>query len=186
MLKRQEWIAVLAKWVSPMDAVTGAKALAGFLPALTHYPDEVFTAESARHVAREGHMLHDGKFGPLTRVPSLGELDLALGRWWFNERKRLGLLVSEDAHEPISLRIAPPPVDPLAQERAEQHVRSLVEAFVQERAAMSKEERIRTPPKSAVLPHHVLIATYEAAVRHNPKDTAAAFRLSMLRQQAAG
>jgi hypothetical protein len=188
MLKRQEWIALLAKWVTPMEAIAGAKSLAGFLPALAHYPDAAFTAASVRDVCLSGRMLYDGKFGPLTRVPTLGELDLALGRWWYNERRRLGLVRDEDAHAPVEdmIRIAPPPVDAWAQERAEQHVRALVEAFIQERAAMSKEERIRQPPKPGALRTDLLIATYEQAVKHNPQDSAAAFRLNMLRQQAAG
>ena len=88
-MKRQQWLAMLAKLTAPMDSTTAAQAFVAYLPMLTDFPDEAFCPASLDVVATQcGY------------APSYGALRKALGEWW-------------KQHRPPSAAIeAPPPPKP--------------------------------------------------------------------------
>jgi hypothetical protein len=71
MKSRQQWAAMLAKLVAPMDAPRAGKALADMLPMLQDFPDSAFCLDSLEAVAAAC------KF-----PPSYAELREHLGAWW--------------------------------------------------------------------------------------------------------
>jgi len=83
-MDRREWMAMLAKMVTPSEPQTAAD-LVGLLPLLRWHPDEMFCPASAVHVAKYGRVIMRDEgptYHPLSRIPSYGELEAALGRWW--------------------------------------------------------------------------------------------------------
>lgn len=72
MKTRQQWVAMLAKLVAPMDATTAAKALTAILPMLDDFPDGAFTLDSLGAVASA--CTHG--------VPNYAELRGHIGAWW--------------------------------------------------------------------------------------------------------
>lgn len=170
---------MLAKLVAPMDAERGAAGMAAMLPMLAHYPDAMFTPASAAAVASTGRVFDIGKYGPLTRIPTFGELDTALGRWWRQERERVALRAEPEPR----LALAGPPA-PAAAERPLAAVRDVVQAFVAERAALHVEE---APARRKVTPRPLsdgqLLVLYEEGARSG--DALAAARLVGLRRRIA-
>ena len=75
MKNRQQWVAMLAKLVAPMDATRAAKALTDMLPMLADFPDAAFTLDSLDAVAAQC------KF-----PPSYAELRGHLADWWKQHR----------------------------------------------------------------------------------------------------
>jgi hypothetical protein len=75
MKHRQQWAAMLAKLVAPMDSERASKGLAGILPMLEAYPDGAFTLDSLEYVAAR-----------LQRVPTYSELNPLIGAWWKEHR----------------------------------------------------------------------------------------------------
>lgn len=181
------WIAALAKFVAPMDPVAAARAMAPMLPSLAVHPDAMFTPASAQYVACNGRVfeapsedyrgnLKPGVYGPLTRVPTFGELDGALGRWWRQERERQAIRSA-----PVARTALPAPaVTP--NERPLEAVRQMVNAFVQERAAVVHREPV-TRPKTKPLPlsDGQLLAVYEA--RAKAGDASAAIRVAAIKRR---
>jgi hypothetical protein len=158
---RQIWLAILAKLVAPTEPVAAAKAMQPMLALLAGYPDEAFVPASAQHVAVTGRILPDGKTAPLTRVPTYGELETALGRWWRNRRDVLDAQSAPRAREALS---APPPRPHDGQNpEAVEAVRNVVSAFVADRTFSRPATR---PASRSVKPSHAspghLLAFYEA------------------------
>ena len=75
MKNRQQWVAMLAKLVAPMDATRAAKALADMLPMLADFPDAAFCLDSLDAVATKR-----------TSPPSYAELRSDLAKWWKQHR----------------------------------------------------------------------------------------------------
>ena len=75
MKNRQQWTAMLAKLVAPMDATRAAKALSDMLPMLADFPDAAFCIGSLDAVATKC------KF-----APSYAELRGHLADWWKQHR----------------------------------------------------------------------------------------------------
>lgn len=74
-MKRQQWIAMLAKLTAPMHSAVAAKAFTAYLPMLADLPDEAFCQASLEAVVLEvGH------------APPYGVLRKALGEWWRQHR----------------------------------------------------------------------------------------------------
>jgi len=76
--QRDQWIALLAKLVAPMNPEEAVIGLKGMLPLLADLPDGAFTLKSLEHVARE-----------CRRMPSYGELRSALSAWWIDNRPEM-------------------------------------------------------------------------------------------------
>ena len=75
MKNRQQWTAMLAKLVAPMEATRAAKALTDMLPMLADFPDAAFCLDSLDHVATKR-----------TSPPSYGDLRSDLADWWKRHR----------------------------------------------------------------------------------------------------
>ena len=75
MKNRQQWAAMLAKCVAPMDAPKASKAIVDMLPMLADFPDEAFCLGSLEAVATQC------KF-----APSYAELRGHLAEWWRRHR----------------------------------------------------------------------------------------------------
>jgi len=73
---RAQWIAMLAKLTSPMEAAQAAQAFNAYLPMLQDYPDAAFTHASLDFVASEC------RHG----VPTYGDVRKHLGAWWKRNR----------------------------------------------------------------------------------------------------
>lgn len=71
---RVDWLTNLAALVHPMDPPAALKAMRPFLALLT-LPAAAYCPKSLRHCA-----------SALKHVPSYGELDEALGKWWHDHR----------------------------------------------------------------------------------------------------
>jgi hypothetical protein len=151
------WAAMLAKMVAPMDAERAAKAIMGMVPMLA-FPDQAFTPESVREVCASGQIRGD-YHGPLSRVPTFGELETALGRWWA-KRRELELL---DAPTPRP-KLPAPKKSPTEQEC--EHVAKLLRVFVEERSAMPEKKRVIKP---SYLSDAALAAEYERNGIRNPR-----------------
>jgi hypothetical protein len=75
MKNRQQWVAMLAKLVAPMDATRAAKALADMLPMLADFPDAAFCLDSLNAVATKR-----------SAPPSYADLRSDLAKWWKQHR----------------------------------------------------------------------------------------------------
>ena len=71
MKNRQQWVAMLAKLVAPMDGTKAAKAIVDMLPMLADFPDAAFCLDSLDAVATKCRF-----------APSYGELRGHLADWW--------------------------------------------------------------------------------------------------------
>lgn len=162
MMTRQIWAAMLAKLVSPMEPERGAKAISAMVPMLT-LPAEAFTEESVRAVAQTARQFAPGEYGPLTRVPTFGELETALGRWWWAKRERDGLM-----NGPVMIaRGRPPaPVNPSPEVWAE--VSAVVGAFVAERRQQNTPAK-RPKPRPYHLTETQLSTVYQQLNIRNPR-----------------
>jgi hypothetical protein len=172
------WAAVLAKWVAPMDAVRAAKALADMLPGLSAYPDAAFTEASAREIAQTGRIMGDGSRAPLARVPTFGELELVLARWWHANRPDKPAAIE---YVPSVYRVdIPKPRDPPTDSEIE-HVGDIVHRFKWELETASATREAAEPPRSrraaAVLSDERLLAIYEQ------EGEAGALRAAALRRK---
>lgn len=176
---RPMWAAMLAKFVAPMDAERAGKGLVALVAALSGFPDEAFTLDSAREVASTARILGDGSLAPLTRVPTFGELDLALGRWWRKQVERKAI-----AAAPM-VRLPPPPdwapAEPNASQDAMDHVRNIVEAYVIEHPTYQTSRAL--PPEPKPVNPAALLAVYEKLAEQGHRG--AATRAAMLRAQLA-
>lgn len=76
---RAQWIAMLAKLTSPMEATQAAQAFNAYLPMLESYPDAAFTHASLDYVASEC------RYG----VPTYGDVQKHLGAWWKRNRPQV-------------------------------------------------------------------------------------------------
>ena len=129
-MKRQQWLAMLAKLTAPMDSTTAAQAFVAYLPMLTDFPDEAFCPASLDAVATQcGY------------APSYGALAKGVGR------------VVEAQHRPPSAAIEaiPPPAQtqntlPTISERAavSRSVREILTGFSEV-----------TRQREAQLPQHI-------------------------------
>jgi hypothetical protein len=178
-MNRQAWSAMLAKLVAPMDAERAAKAIAGMLPMLSHFPDAAFSVASLEAVCASGRVLPDGSQAPMNRVPTLGELALAIGRNWAKEREMMRLRQMPIVYEGLP---APKPEDrdPVVIEA----VRNVVGAFVEQRTWNRPENQL-PGDRHKVRPRHLtdqqLLIEYEAlSARGIP---GAAIRVAMLRKK---
>lgn len=174
------WFAVLAKMVAPMEPVAAAKGMEPMLAALGGYPEQAFTDASARHVATTGRVLPDGSTAPLSRVPTYGEVDIALGKWWRSERERLMALQAPTPQEALPA--------PDLQDRdglnpeVREYVRAVVQAFAAERSFnQPSSSPNRVAVKAAPVSDGVLLAAYEKLAADG--NQAAATRAAMLRQR---
>jgi hypothetical protein len=149
-MTRPMWAAVLARFVSPMEPERAAKAIAAMVPALT-YPDAAFTLDSAREVCATGRVMGDGVYGPMSRVPTFGELDLALGKWWRHQREMQAVRALPVAREALPAPEGYVP-EPRVTPEACEHVAGLVKAFVSERAF---NQAAGTAGKPSVTAHHL-------------------------------
>jgi hypothetical protein len=172
-MTREVWIAMLAKAVAPMEPERAGKGLADMLPML-RYPDEAFTIASLNAVCNEGRILSDGSTAPLNRVPTFGELNTVLGRYWFQQRQRAEIRAIPEAREALP---APERKGPTEEEKAV--VRAVVEAFAMERSFAADPP---APPRSAALNDRDLLAIYKRAALDGLPG--ARERLAMLRRQA--
>lgn len=174
------WAAILAKLVAPLDAERAAKGLAPMLAMLGGYPDAAFTAESAREVCLTARVMPDGSLAPLNRVPTFGELELALGRWWRKQCELAALRALPVAREALP---APPPEE--RDPEVIQQVSELVAAFAAERSWNQPDQQGGDRPK--ISPRHLsdgqLLMIYEAAAKQG--DRIAATRLAALRKKLA-
>lgn len=159
---RQMWLAVLAKLVAPTEPIAAAKAMTPMMALMKSFPDQAFTTDSARHVATTGRIMSDGSTAPLNRVPTYGELEKALGRWWWTQRERAQIQA-----QPIARKALPGPV-PQPREQADpaavEAVRTVVRSFVAERAALASQA-FQAPdrrPKPLHLSSGQLLTAYEA------------------------
>lgn len=150
------WAALLAKMVSPMDPERAGSAISKMLPMLT-LPDHAFTLESARAVCATGRVLAAGEYAPMTRVPTFGELETALGRWWC-AKSALEMLKAA----PSSRESLPPPHPAPVDAQAIEHVTNVVKAFVDTR---SFHEIPPSQQRSKPRPYHIsrghLLIEYE-------------------------
>lgn len=87
MIPRQEWLAMLAKLVSPADPVKAGNALLAYRPFLADVPDQAFTSASLEHVAMQPRRLH---------IPDLSEVKGPLNQWWRDNRPRPALLAAPE------------------------------------------------------------------------------------------
>lgn len=176
------WAAVLAKWVAPMDAARGAKALVDMLSGLDAYPDAAFTEQSAREIAMTGRIMGDGSHAPLTRVPTFGELELVLARWWFLNRPDKPPPAVE--YIPVAYRVdIPKPRDPPTEAEVA-YVGDIVHRLKWdlETAAAAREDARPEPAQRrnpAEMSEQQLLETYEKA------GPAGAVRARLLRQKLA-
>lgn len=134
-MDRRMWVAILAKLVSPMDPERAAAGLAAMLPMLAGYPDAMFCQDSAHAICTTGRVLSQGVYGPMTRVPTYGEVQDALGRWWRNK--------GEFVPVPPSAGFLPAPEAEERTPEAIEQVRALVAGFAAERSfnnPMSKDD----------------------------------------------
>ena len=177
---RQMWLAILAKLVAPMEPIAAVKALTPMIPMLAGYPDQAFTPSSAQHVATTGRILPDGKTAPLNRVPTFGELDVALGKWWRAKREMLAVQAQPIASPALS---APePPLHEGQDPEAVDAVRRMVEAFKAERTfSQPQGSAARAKIKPAHGSDGQLLAAYEKLAREG--SDAAATRAAMIRQR---
>lgn len=177
---RQMWVAILAKLVAPMEPVAAAKAMQPMLAMLAGYPDQAFTPSSAQHVATTGRVLPDGSTAPLSRVPTYGEIDVALGKWWRVKRDMLAVQA-----QPIARPALPAP-EPQEREglnpEAREYVRSVVQAFAAERTFnQPSSSPNRVAVKAAPVSDGMLLAAYDKLAAEG--NQAAATRAAMLRQR---
>lgn len=163
-MPKEIWISMLAKMVAPMDAAHAVGAISAMVPMLTLPPD-AFTAESVRAVCSTGRQLSAHEFGPLTRVPTFGELETALGRWW---AKKVELELLRGAPTPRA-RLAAPPQENGPTEEAVQYVADKVRAFQSERSFQSPTDK----PKARIKPLHLsdghLALEYKRLGIRNPR-----------------
>lgn len=158
-MPRPIWSATIAKLVSPLEPERAAKAIAG-LVAVLDFPDEAFTMASAQAVCSTGRVLEAGVYGPLTRVPTFGELQTALGRSWNQSRRMQSVRAAPVARE----RLPAPETDvrgPTPEVVAE--VGALVKAFTAERSFRHTGTGISANPRaeSKYLSDGQLLAEYE-------------------------
>lgn len=174
---RQIWLAILAKLVAPTEPVAAARAMQPMLAMLAGYPDEAFTPTSAQHIALTGRILPDGKTAPLTRVPTYGELETALGKWWGSKREMAAVLA-----QPIARKALPGPEWQGHPPEVLDAVRDVVHAFQAER---SFSKPASAPAKAVIKPAHLspgaLLAAYEAQKRAGA--TGLDVRIAGLRRQ---
>lgn len=78
---RQQWIAMLAKLVAPIEPIAAAKALSEMMPMLADIPDGAFSLASLDYVARQ-----------CKRTPTYGELRASVSAWWLDNRPKQALL----------------------------------------------------------------------------------------------
>jgi hypothetical protein len=177
---RQMWIAILAKLVAPMEPIAAAKAMQPMLAMLAGYPDQAFTPSSAQHVALTGRIMPDGSTAPLNRVPTYGELDTALGKWWRAKREMLAVLGQPIARAAIQ---APDPEEREGMNpEAREHVRAVVQAFAAERTFnQPSTSPNRVAVKAAPVSDGMLAAMWERESANG--NTGAQVRIEMLRRK---
>jgi hypothetical protein len=199
-MPRPMWAATLAKLVAPMEPERAAKAIAGMMPVLS-FPDDAFTLASAREVASAGRvmeaevrgpggsLIRSAAYGPLTRVPTFGEIETAVGRWWRHEREMRKVRAA-----PIAREALPAPSDHMASsdasaeteapDDAREHVANLVRAFVAERSFI---QPANGPTRVPVKPRHLsdgrLLEEYQRLAEAGAPG--AAIRLQTLRRKMA-
>lgn len=178
-MDRRMWCAMLAKLVAPMDAERAAAALVAMLPMLKGFPDGVFTEGSVHTVCTSGRAQADGSHGPLSRTPTYGELEAALGRLL------RGLRESGALDGPKPLLALPAPVSGPS-DAAMAEVARVVGAFVAQRTwndpGVLEVERAKVKP---LCPSDgVLLALYEKTAR-DTGSAAAMQRVRMLRAKIA-
>lgn len=199
-MPRNVWAATLAKLVSPMDSASAAKAISSIVPML-NFPDSLFTLASAREVAATGRVFDaedrkpDGtliraeKNGPLTRVPTFGEIEHVLNRIYAHEREMAKIRAMPVAREalPAPANYVPPVVPqthPGQSPEACEHVASIVRAFVAER---SFNQPANSPERAPVQPRHLsdgqLLLEYEKLAKQGVAG--AHIRARMLREKIA-
>lgn len=158
-IERPVWAAMLAKLVAPMEAERAAKALADMLPML-NLPREAFTIESLRAIAQEGRKVSAGEYAPLTRVPTYGELEAALWRFWGDKTER---------EKPVMIACERPPTKENPSPEVCQQVAGVVHSFVGERSFSAST----APARKRVAPHHLsdgqLDIAYQKAGVPNPR-----------------
>ncbi len=177
---RQMWVAILAKLVAPMEPVAAAKAMQPMLAMLAGYPDQAFTPSSAQHVALTGRIMPDGQSAPLNRVPTYGELDTALGKWWRVKRDMIAVQAQPIARP--ALTAPEPPTHEGQDPEALEAVRRMVQAFQAERTFTKPAgSAARAPIKAAPVSDGVLLASYEREAANG--NAAAQIRVDMLRQK---
>lgn len=153
-MDRKMWSAVLAKLVAPMEPERAAKAIAAMTVALS-YPAEAFTLDSAREVCSTGRILPDGETAPLTRVPTFGEIDMALGRWWRKRREHAAYVAQPKAREALPAPEKKGPTD--AEKDA---VSATVQGLVTEIAAGQPGAPPKPKVQSRYLSEGALLETY--------------------------
>ena len=173
---RQMWAAVVAKLVAPAEPERAGKAIGGMLPMLSGYPDEAFSMQSAQWVCTQGRVLADGTTAPMNRVPTYGEIDVALGKWWRKQREIAAVQAAPRARQALP---APPPVP--RDEAAQAAVRDVVAAFQAERTWHSQAQVTPVEARPCHLSSGALAAVYEQLAAQG--DRAAAVRLAMLRRE---
>lgn len=179
-MTRQMWAAMLAKMVSPLEPERAAKAICLMLPMLSGYPDDAFTPESVQTICTTGRILADGSEGPLNRVPTFGELECALGKWWRHQREMAALRAQPIAREALPAP-APAPAAPGWTPEAAEHVRAVVGAFAAERSwnEPGQQRNEGAPVKPHRLSDGHLLAVYEAMAAQG--NSGAAVRVQMIR-----
>lgn len=162
VMPKAVWAAMLARLVAPMDHERAAQGIAAMMPMLT-LPDAVFTPESVRAVCSTGRQLGEWQYGPLTRVPTFGELETALGRWW---AKRQELELLRAAPTPRAALPVPPKEGPTPE--VVQQVADRIRAFVGERSLPV------VPGKAEIKPRHLsnaqLAVEYQRLGVRNPRQ----------------
>lgn len=179
-MTRPMWAAMLAKMVAPLEPERAAKAIVPMLAMLGGYPDDAFTVDSMQTVCLTGRILPDGSSAPLNRVPTFGELEVALGKWWRHECEMRALRAAPIAREALP---GPPAVKEGWTPEAAEHVRGVVAAFAAERSwnADGGRRDKPTPVRAHPLNDGELLALYEAmAARGSP---GAAARVAVLRKR---
>jgi hypothetical protein len=178
------WGAMLAKLVAPLEPERAAKAIAPMLANLGRYPDAAFTVESVQMICRTGRILPDGSEAPLNRVPTFGELDLALDKWWRGQCEMAAIR----ALPAVRVALPPPPAPPEEwTPEAAKHVQVLVKAFEGERTwhAPGPHRNEALPVKPVYLSDGHLLALYEGMAAQGMPGAAARLRAIRDRMAAA-
>lgn len=125
--KRAEWLAMLAKLVTPNDPAKSLAAMLAFRPFLADLPDAAFTTASLEHTAMSPRRLH---------IPDLSEVKGPLAAWWREHRPRPTAIASQRSPQDEQRR---PPTD---EERAAV------------RAALAPFRTSREPERATVKPNY--------------------------------
>lgn len=179
-MSKPMWAAMLAKLVSPMEPERAAKAIAGMMPAIS-FPEAAFTADSVKAVASTGRIMGDGSRAPMTRVPTAGEIESALGAWWWKHRERMAIAAAPVARERLPAP-SPLPTHQTPSTEALAAVETLRKQFVAERSwSQSTGPNAKPSVKALPLSDGHLLAVWEKAAADGVAG--ADIRLAMLKKR---